>query len=131
MDDAMTTMFYHRTTIAEARSIVTKGFVDENWDFGLRDAHTGEDALVTGVWLADRPLGPDENIPGDAVVEIAADLTEEEIAPFELAGMLWDARLWVAPAALINSHAEMRILEVDPRTSWFHEAIDDEEEPGG
>ncbi len=127
----MTTVFYHRTMIAEARSIVTKGFVDEDWDFGLRDVHTGEDALVTGVWFADRPLGRDEDIPGDAVVEVTADLTEEELAPFELAGMLWDARLWVAPAELINSRAKMRILEVDPRTSWFHDAINEEEEPEG
>jgi hypothetical protein len=126
----MTTVFYHRTMIAEARSIVTKGFVDEDWDFGLRDVQTGEDALVTGVWLADRPLGRDENIPGDAVVEVTADLTEQELADFELAGMLWDARLWVAPAELINSRSKMRILEVDPRTSWFHDAINEEEEPG-
>ena len=68
---------------------------------------------------------------GDAVVEVTADLTEEELADFELAGMLWDARLWVAPAELINSRSKMRILEVDPRTSWFHDAINEEEEPGG
>ena len=64
----MTVVLYHRTSIAEARTIMKEGFVDVDWDFGLRDARTGEDAVVTGVWLADRPLGTEEGIEGDAVL---------------------------------------------------------------
>ena len=127
----MTMVLYHRTSIGEARAIMTNGFTDVDWDFGLRDARTGEDTVVTGVWLADRPLGSEEGIEGDAVLEVTVDLTREELAPFELQGLLWDARLWVASAALINDRSTCRILEVDPRSSWFHEAVNDEEEPGG
>jgi hypothetical protein len=61
----MTVVLYHRTMIGEARGIVQRGFEDVDWDFGLQDARTGEDAVVTGVWLADRPLGEEEGIEGD------------------------------------------------------------------
>ena len=127
----MPVVLYHRTSIAEARTIMKEGFVDVDWDFGLRDAQTGDEAVVTGVWLADRPLGTEEGIEGDAVLEVTVDLTQEELAPFELEGLLWDARLWVASAELINDRSKSRILEVDPRTSWFHEAVNDEDEQGG
>ncbi len=132
----MSMVLYHRTTIGEARKIVQSGFEDVDWDFGLKDAHTGEDAVVPGVWLADRPLGHDEGIQGDALLEVELDLSDDDLKPFELEGMLWNAHLWVAPAELINAHSKARILEVDPRTSWFHEAWDgdaesDEQDSGG
>ncbi|NIM48448.1 MAG: hypothetical protein GTN62_02030 [Gemmatimonadales bacterium] len=123
----MSTVLFHRTSIAEARSIVQHGFEDVDWDFGLKDARTGEDTVVTGVWLTDRPIGRDEGIDGDALLEVTVDLTEEELKPFELEGMLWDTQLWIASAELINAHGKARILEVDPRTSWWHEALDTEE----
>jgi hypothetical protein len=126
----MAMVLYHRTMIGEARGIVERGFQDQDWDFGLRDAQTGEEAVVTGVWLADRPLGSAEGIEGDAVVEVTVDLTEEQLKPFELEGMLWDARLWVPAAELLNAHGKARISGVDPRTSWFHEAWEEEEADG-
>lgn len=123
----MSMVLFHRTSIAEARSIVQHGFEDVDWDFGLKDARTGEDTVVTGVWLTDRPMGRDEGIDGDALLKVTVDLTEEDLKPFELEGMLWDTRLWVASAGLVNAHGKARILEVDPRTSWWHEALDTEE----
>jgi hypothetical protein len=115
---------YHRTSIGEARSIMQKGFEDLDWDFGLTDAQTGEDAIVTGTWLADRPVGREEGIEGDALLEVTVDTTEADLAPFALDGMLWDANLWVVPADWVNPKANARILEVDPRSSWFHKAAD-------
>ena len=125
----MTLVLFHRTSIGDARKIMQSGFENIDWDFGLKDVQTGEDAVVPGVWLADRPLGHQEGIEGDALLEVKLDLAEEELKPFELEGMLWNAHLWVAPAELINGHSEVRIREVDPRTSWFHEAWDGETEP--
>jgi len=127
----MTLVLYHRTMIGEASGIVQRGFEDLDWDFGLKDARTGEDAVVTGVWLADRPLGEKEGIEGDALVEVTLDLDVDELVPFELAGMLWDAKLWVAPAEFVNGRGQARILEVDPRTSWFHEAWNDDSDSEG
>jgi hypothetical protein len=120
---------YHRTSIGEARAIVEKGFEDLDWDFGLTDARTGEDAVVTGTWLANRPIGKEEGIEGDALLEVTVDATEEDLAPFALDGMLWDASLWVVPSAWVNPKASARILEVDPRSSWFHKAADVDDFP--
>lgn len=122
----MTLTLYHRTSIADARSIVKNGFEDAKWGFGVQDAQTGAELKLVGVWLADRPLAEEEGPEGDAVLEVALDLTEEALEPYELEGLFWDARLWVAPSQLLNPHASIRILEVDPRTSWWYEAETDE-----
>ncbi|MBE0592045.1 MAG: hypothetical protein IH616_06560 [Gemmatimonadales bacterium] len=124
----MTLVLYHRTSIREARQAVQQGFEDVDWDFGLRDARTGEDTSVTGVWLANRPLGKQDGIEGDALLTVSLEVDEAELAPFELEGMLWDTRLWVVPSDLVNARGSTRITEVDPRSSWFHRAIDDEPE---
>jgi hypothetical protein len=87
--------------------------------------------MVTGVWLSDRPLGEAEGIGGDALVEVTLDLDLDELGPFELEGLLWDARIWVAPAEFVNGRGQARILEVDPRTSWFHEAWNEDVEADG
>ena len=125
----MALTLYHRTSIGEARGIVQKGFEDQDWDFGLTDVRTGEDALVTGTWLASRPIGHGEGIEGDALLEVTIEAAEAELTPFQLEGLLWDAALWVVPAAWLNPRATARILEVDPRTSWFHKAADIDDAP--
>lgn len=126
----MAVTLYHRTSIAEARRILKKGFSDTDWDFGLRDAKSGEELVVTGVWLADRPLQDDEGPPGDALLEVTVQLTDAQLRGFELKGLLGDARLWVIPAERLNAHGQARLIRVDPRSSWgFHQVGD--EEPGG
>ena len=116
----MTLTLYHRTTIATARAIAKKGFTDREWDFGLSDARSGEDVTVAGVWLADRPIGASEGLDGDALLAVTLDVSDEELRPFELEGMLWDARFWVAPAEWLSEHATVRIEAVDPNASgWF------------
>lgn len=119
-------VLYHRTSIADARQILKDGFGDTEWDFGLRDVSTDEDVVVEGVWLADRPLAEAEGPPGDALLEVALELPEEQLQPFELAGMLWNARLWVVPADALNGHCTARMVRVDPRSSWgFHRVGED------
>ena len=115
----MSVTVFHRTTIGDARRIAKEGFGDLEWDFGLYDARSGEEVSVTGVLLADRPLGREEGIDGDAVLEVKLDVAEDDLAGFELEGMLWDARVWVAPAEWVADHATVRIASVDPSTSGF------------
>ncbi len=124
----MALTLFHRTTVAEARAIVKEGFEDQEWDFGLRDVRTGEDVTVTGVWIADRPLGPDEGLEGDAVLEVRLEVEDDELRPFELEGMFWDARVWVAPAEWVTQHSKVRFLSVDPSTSGFFDAANGEPE---
>lgn len=119
---------YHRTTIGEARQIVQRGFEDEKWGFEIRDDRSGHQKKMVGVWLSDRPLNQQEGPDGDAVLEVRLTLAGDALQAFELEGIFWDARLFVVPAALINPHAAVRILEVDPRTSWWYEAVDESDE---
>lgn len=111
---------FHRTSIAEAIEIGRRGFRDERWSFQMR-AEDGMEVKLTGVWLTDRPLSESEGPRGDAQMEVDVDLSEETLAAFELDGVFWDVRLFVVPAEVLNTRITSRILEVDPRTSWFHD----------
>jgi hypothetical protein len=120
----MALTLFHRTTIADARNIVRAGFEDSKWKFENDDPTLGDVRKALGVWLSDRPLGPDEGPPGDAVLEVTLDTSEQALELFQIEGVLWEARLWIVPAELVNARSKVRILNVDPRTSWFHEAPD-------
>jgi len=111
---------FHRTRIAEAIEIGRRGFTDDRWSFQMRD-ESGMEVKLTGVWLTDRPLSESEGPPGDALLEVEVDLSEDTLGAFELEGVFWDVRLFVVPAEVLNSRITSRILEVDPRTSWFHD----------
>jgi hypothetical protein len=117
-------VLYHRSTISGAREIIKNGFGDEKWSFGLRDALTGETVKAYGVWLTDRPLSVDEGPPGDAILEVHVDFSEEALQAFELVGVFQDARLWVVPTEIVSPHSQVRILAVDPGVSGQFEAID-------
>ena len=117
-------VLYHRSTIAGAREIIKSGFEDEKWSFGLRDALTGETVKAYGVWLTDRPLAVGEGPPGDAILEVDVDFSEEALQAFELVGVFEDARLWVVPTEIVSPHSKIRILAVDPGVSGQFEAID-------
>ena len=123
------TVLYHRTTIAKGSEAVRNGFQDELWSFGLRDT-SGEEAKFTGVWLTDRPLEPFKGPPGDALLEVVVDLSEDALQAFEVDNVFFDTRLWVIPAELLNPHATTMIKEVDPNTSWqFDAGADDSFDP--
>jgi hypothetical protein len=111
---------FHRTRIAAAVEIARHGFHDERWSFQLRD-QDGMEVKLTGVWLTDHPLPVTEGPPGDAQLELEVDLSEDTLSAFELEGVFWDVRLFVVPAEVLNPHVQSRIMEVDPRTSWFHD----------
>jgi hypothetical protein len=125
----MKLVLYHRTSIADARQILKDGFADTEWDFGLRDANTDEEVVITGVWLADRPLPEAEGPPGDALLEVTVELPQEQLQAHELNGMLWNARLWVVPAESLNGHCTVKMVRVDPRSSWGFNRVGDDGPP--
>lgn len=121
--DAFT--LYHRTTIGEAREIMKRGFQDQKWGFGSEEEMAaGPQIKVMGVWLCDRVLGDAEGPPGDAVLEVNIEAPEQSLEAFQIADVLPDGRLWVVPAKLLNTRARVRILQVDPRTSWWFDRND-------
>lgn len=101
--------------------------MDRQWDLGILEKDGAEPVPVTGVWLSGRPLKEDDGVEGDAQLEVTLDATDEDIEPFELEGLLWDARFWVAPADFLNQKSKVRILEVDPKTSWFDDVWADQD----
>ncbi|MBI4501483.1 MAG: hypothetical protein HY700_10010 [Gemmatimonadetes bacterium] len=120
-------LLFHRTSVSEARAIVRDGFRDEKWSFGT-DAVTGEAVKAVGVWLTDRVLPAEEGPQGAATLEITLTLPEAALSPFEVSGVIEDAQLWIIPARVVNQHAGISISGVDPRSSWFHERVEDIEE---
>jgi hypothetical protein len=120
---------FHRTTVSQAREIAQNGFSDDKWRFGPGE-YTGEPLTATGVWLTDRPVSADDGPPGAAVLEVALEISDDELAAFEIQGVLDGARLWVVPAAVVNPRASVRISEVDARSSWFHEQVEEVEDEG-
>lgn len=122
----MSLVVFHRTSIAHARSIMQNGFEDREWDLGVIQTD-GESVPLTGIWLSGRPLEVSDGVEGDAQLEITLDATDEEIEPFELEGLLRDTRFWVTPSEFLNQRTKVRILEVDPRSSWFDNVWADEE----
>jgi hypothetical protein len=110
---------YHRTSIAEAREIVKRGFQDQKWGFDVEDLGQDRRLKVVGVWLTDRVPERGDAPPGDAVLEVVLDPTPDTLGVFEIPGVLEGATLWVVPAKILNPVAKSRILSVDPRTSWW------------
>ncbi len=119
----MSLNLYHRTTIGNARAIVQNGFENQKWRFEHEDT-SGEVKKALGVWLSDRPLEGEDGPPGDAILEVVMDASEESLELFQLEGVVWEAQLWIVPAEIVNARSTVRILQVDPRTSWFHERPD-------
>lgn len=115
----MALTFYHRTSIAEAREIVRRGFQDQKWGFDVEELVSDRRLKVMGVWLTDRVPEAEDAPPGDAVLEVTVDPTPDALKVFEIPGVLANARLWVVPAKVLNPVATARILRVDPRTSWW------------
>ncbi len=114
-------IFYHRTTIAEAREIIRRGFLDQKWGFDVEGLGSDRRLKVLGVWLTDHIPGEEDAPPGDAVLEVTVDPAPETLQVFEIPGVLGEGKLWVVPANVLNPVAKARILSVDPRTSWWFE----------
>jgi hypothetical protein len=114
-------ILYHRTTIAEARAVMQRGFQDQKWGFDVGDIDDARRLKLRGVWLSDQVLEEGDGPPGDAVLEVTVAGDPEVLLPFEVPGILSEARLWVVPAAVLNPLAAARIHMVDPRTSWWFE----------
>ena len=112
-------ILYHRTTIAEARGIMQRGFQDQKWGFDVEGLVSDRRLKVVGVWLTDRVPEADDAPPGDAVLEVTVDPIPKTLQVFEVPGVLADGKLWVIPANVLNPVAKAHILRVDPRTSWW------------
>ena len=125
-------ILYHRTTIAEAREIMRRGFLDQKWAFDVEGLVSDRRLKVVGVWLTDRVPEADDAPSGDAVLEVTLDPAPKTLHVFEVPGVLAEGTLWVVPSTVLNPIARARILSVDPRTSfWFERGTLGEVDPEG
>ena len=111
-------IFYHFTNREAAEAIIAEGFRDAEGFYGFARQHP-----VTGVWVSDRPLGPNEtgkiyDEEDEAWVQLTVELPQAVIDAHEVVSDIdMGYREWLFPAALLNAHASMVIY--DP---WADEA---------
>lgn len=104
---------YHRTTYANAMTILIKGFQDGK-------EHCLTDDPVPGVWLSDRPLSANEWSEDDTVLLI--NIPEIIVAEYEWVGENKPYREFLAPASLVNTYG--------PPQVWKHEGSPPSAFPG-
>ena len=96
-------LFYHRTTAANARSILENGFTNSIGHF--LGNHTW-----TGVWLSSRPPG---DSAGDTLLVVQLNIQDDELAQWEFTAEGGFCREWLIPANIINRCAET-VAVVEP-----------------
>lgn len=101
---------YHRTTCESAEAILATCFQDATGTYMT-------DRDWAGVWLADRPLGPNEGVYGTVLLRVYLALPEDELAHYEWVEAGTHYREFLIPAARINAHAIVH-------------KVDDEDEEG-
>jgi hypothetical protein len=94
---------YHTTTKEKAEAIQRDGFRDATGSYGFANIE------LTGVWLADTPLGINDGIVGDHVLRVEfpddVDLPEPIVDPEH---DFYRER--IVPADLINTRATVTLL---------------------
>jgi hypothetical protein len=97
-------ILYHRTTAEAARLILESGFKDAT-------GHYMTDLPWTGVWVSDEPLDANEGACGDTLLEITTDLSETDMDEYcwREEGKMF--REYLIPAATINAHMSLRLVE--------------------
>jgi hypothetical protein len=95
---------YHTTDAAD--EILAGGFADATGSYLLVGME------LTGVWLADKPLGGNEGANGDQVLRVAFP-DRLDLSDFEVIEDGKPYREWCVPAALINTHATVTLMATD------------------
>jgi hypothetical protein len=98
----MSATYYHRTNVAEA--ILSHGFRDSTGSYLFVGGFT-----MTGVFIANTPVGVNEGAIGDQVLRI--DFPDDQDLDFyELVQEESTYREWCVPAALLNDQATLTLL---------------------
>jgi hypothetical protein len=98
-------ILFHRTTAANAAAILAEGFRDGT-------GYYLTNRPWTGVWLSDEPLDSNEGAEGDTLLRVVLDAAVR-LERYEWAESGRSFREFLVPAALINAHAEVTIIDED------------------
>lgn len=97
-------IFYHRTKIDDARSIVENGFENSSGYFlGNR--------IWTGVWLSSIPLDCDL-AREEALLMVKLEIESKDLSRWEWTAEGKAYREWLIPASLVNKCATVQAVEV-------------------
>lgn len=88
-------IFWHRTTTANALSILKHGFIDSR--------------EFSGVWVSDRPLDCNDGAWGDALLRIEMPCTDADLADLEWIEEDKNYREWLFPASYLNDNAVLTL----------------------
>ena len=97
-------MFYHRTTAKNARSILESGFRNSVGYFL-------SNRTWTGVWLSSRPLDTANDGADDALLMVRLDIPEQQLARWEWTAEGRSHREWLIPAQLINGVMTVALVD--------------------
>lgn len=96
--------FYHRTTNAAAEAILRGGFRDGRGTYLTANSYEG-------VWISSVPLDGNEGAHGDVL--LAVDIPIQRVREFEWVEEGKGYREFLVPAAVLNTHARVRVKERD------------------
>ena len=88
-------IFYHRTTVEGARSILESGFRNSSGYFL-------NNRIWNGVWLSSIPVDNEHCAAGDALLMVKVETDEHELARWEWTAEGRAYREWLIPANIIN-----------------------------
>jgi hypothetical protein len=94
-------VLYHRTSLEDARTILSEGFRDSaGFIFNTRS--------WTGVWFCSSPTGGEN---GDVVLAVKLAIDDQELARWEWTGEGRDYREWLIPANVVNQRGTIERAE--------------------
>ena len=99
-------VFFHRTTRHNADLILAGGFKDGRGTYLT-------DQVFEGVFLSDRPLDCNEGANSDALLSVTLPLSIADLEQYEWREEGKTYREWHVPAALLNEHAVVRLIDAD------------------
>ena len=104
MDQNRTSIFFHRTTPEDARSVIESGFKNGSGYFL-------SNRIWTGVWLSSVPIGSDHGAEGDALLMVELEIDDGELARWEWVAEGRTYREWLIPANILNKCATVELVE--------------------
>ncbi|NQV44263.1 MAG: hypothetical protein HQ501_05130 [Rhodospirillales bacterium] len=95
------TVFYHSTDGESAEQILLGGFRDSTGNYMLANT------VVTGIFVANIPLGVQDGAAGDVTLKISTQLPIDTFSEFELVEEMKPFREWCIPADRINGSGQV------------------------
>jgi hypothetical protein len=98
--------FFHRTSESAADRILTEGFRDRSGYYGF------EGYEISGVWLSDVPLDPQEGTGSGPLLVVDLNLTDSEAEQYQIVETGEEPRgtyrEWVMPANFVKARGSVR-----------------------